>query len=112
MTQARCPECNRPYEPGERLDDFGPGTFRQVHPPETVYFEIEGYELFAWSPDPVPGRTPPTQVHWMLETKGIPDLKQVLRFKSPVGLDQFIDLLVEYREEVWGTRRSSEGPTG
>jgi hypothetical protein len=88
---------------GERYD-FGPGRMDKSFPPDTAFFEIDNYELFAWSPDPEPGRTPPTQVHLHWELKGLPDIKQVLRFKGPVGMDQLIDLLIEYREAVWGQR--------
>lgn len=70
-------------------------------PPDTVDVE---YRVCAWSPHPVPGVVPPTQVHFVLNVAGMSPM--AVRLKSPRAVDDLISLLGEYRGEVWGGRPS------
>lgn len=86
---------------------IGPNTKRVELPPSTEplltqYFE--GFNVCTWSPNPVPGTVPPTQVHFILNMAGLPPM--TLRLKSPRAVDNLISLLGQYRGEVWGGRPS------
>lgn len=81
----------------ERIE-MEPGTELEI----TRYFE--GYNVCAWSPNPVPGTVPATQVHFILNMTGLPPM--ALRFKSPRAVDNLMSLLGQYRGEVWGGRPS------
>jgi hypothetical protein len=86
---------------------IGPNTERVEMPPSTEpestrYFE--GYNVCAWSPHPVPGTIPATQIHFILNMAGLPPM--ALRFKSPRAVDNLVSLLGQYRGEVWGGRPS------
>ena len=52
----------------------------------------------------MPGTVPPTQVHFILNMRGMPPM--TLRFKSPRAVDNILSLLGQYRGEVWGGRAS------
>lgn len=65
--------------------------------------ELEDFHILAWSPDPEPGRKPPTQVHIVFHIKDLPDVRFVMRLKTVDGMDAFLRLLAEYRRHVWGS---------
>jgi hypothetical protein len=68
--------------------------------PQADYYEVPDQAgVFEWSPDPVPGRSPATQVH--LHLGGPPGPVWVVRFKSPRTLSALIEALVEHRNNVW-----------
>lgn len=73
----------------------GPGNFANAD-----YYEVpEDIDVYSWSPDEVPGRSPATQVHLHFGTPPGPVF--VVRFKSPRGLTVLIDALIEHRKDVW-----------
>lgn len=77
--------------------DHGPG-------PNTITaaVPIDGYDVVSWSPDPEPGRTPPTQL-WVIYELAIEDAPAlVLRLKSDRAADEFIGILREHRAAIWG----------
>lgn len=74
--------------------------------PDADYFEVpEETSVAAWSPDSVPGRSPPTQVHMMIGQP--PGTVLMVRFTSPRTISALIDALVETRDEVWPNRCSA-----
>lgn len=64
---------------------------------------VLGYSVCAWSPDPVPGRSPPEAVAFVVEAdfgSGVlGDI--VIRVKSRAEMDRLITLLGTYAQEVW-----------
>lgn len=64
------------------------------------YYEVPaGEHVYSWSPDPVPGRSPATQVH--LHFGEPPGNVFMVRFKSPRTLSALIHALKEHRDLVW-----------
>jgi hypothetical protein len=72
-----------------------PGTFERAD-----YFEVpEEVNVYSWSHDPVPGRTPATQVH--VHFGKPPGPVFVVRFKSRPGLQRVLQVLQEHLDDVW-----------
>jgi hypothetical protein len=88
--------------PRWQYTDSGPGGTDDIVPPGTRPYIIDEIHTIAWSPDPEPGRTPPTQVHMIFKVSGFPQERFVLRLKSKEAADGLIGLLEEYRKAVWG----------
>ncbi len=82
--------------------DTGAGAVKDIMPKGTRVYGIKEWHTIAWSPDPVPGRTPPTQVHLIFEVEGFELERFLMRIKSLDAMDGLIRLLEEYREHVWG----------
>lgn len=61
--------------------------------------ELDSYEVASWSPGDVTKGDKTTQVHLILYMKDYYPL--VMRLKSKQAADELIDLLTEYRDEVW-----------
>lgn len=64
---------------------------------------LEGFTVGAWCPTP-DGTGKPTAVAITIQVKGFGDL--VMRLKSPERVDEMVDLLLQYKEEVWPQRVS------
>ena len=68
--------------------------------PEADYYEVpEETNTYSWSPDPVPGRSPSTQVH--LHFGKPPGTVFMVRFKSPRSITALIEALTAHRNDVW-----------
>ena len=87
-----CVEPRRPLP-----EPIGPGPMPPLPDMQRV-----GYDVFSWSPDPEPGRTPPTAVVVMLIIDDEP--KVGLRLKSRRAVDQLVDTLERHTVDVWGLR--------
>ena len=59
---------------------------------------LEGYSVGAWCPS-LDGSGQPTAVAITLQVKGLGDL--VMRLKSPERVDEMVQLLLQYKREVW-----------
>lgn len=59
---------------------------------------LEGYSIGSWCPS-LDGTGKPTAVALTLQVSGLGDL--VLRLKSPRAVDEMIQLLQQYKAEVW-----------
>ncbi len=68
----------------------------------------DGITVAEWSPDPIPGRTPPTQVH-MLIAAGV-GINVIVRLKSSRAVDELIQALQTHRRGVWGEPSQLQGP--
>lgn len=69
---------------------------------EADYYEVpDQVNVAEWSPDPVPGRSPATQVHLLFGKP--PGNVFVVRLKSPRTLSVLIHALKEHRDNVWPT---------
>lgn len=70
--------------------------------------KARGYSVFSHSDDPVPGRTPPNAVLFVLHTaveadEGSPAVpfNVALRFKSRAAVDELVDCLERHGVDVW-----------
>lgn len=73
----------------------GPSAIEQAN-----YYEVPpSSSVYEWSPDPVPGRSPATQVH--LHFGEPPGNVFLFRFKSPRTLSVLLHALKEHRDSVW-----------
>lgn len=61
--------------------------------------EVDEIRVASWSPDPE-AVEPPEQVHLLIRVRGIVD-PFVVRFRSPVALDELVAALQSHRDEVW-----------
>ena len=59
---------------------------------------LQGYSVGAWCPTP-DGSGKPTAVAISMQVKGMGDL--VMRLKSPESVDEIVQLLLQYKQEVW-----------
>ena len=66
---------------------------------------VEGYSVGAWCPTP-DGSGKPEAVAISFKVK-VGDI--VLRLKSPRAVDEMIQLLQEYRNEVWPGSEANDG---
>lgn len=75
----------------------GPGIYEKV-----PGIEMDGYDVYSHSDDPVPGRTPPNAVLFVMRQliNGKP-FRVAMRFKSRAAIDQFIDTLETHAVTVW-----------
>ena len=64
-----------------------------------LVFPIESYTVAAWTPER-DGKGTCTEVHVELRGRGM-ERPFVLRLKSRERVQNFIDLLTEYRDIVW-----------
>lgn len=62
--------------------------------------EIDGIEVSAWSPGEPDDNKPFTQVHVLLDINAL-DVTLVLRFKSRMGMENFIRDLRTERDRTW-----------
>lgn len=69
-----------------------------------VLMPDEGYSVQSWRPGP-PRSGPPTQVHLVMSLP-VEGVKLVLRLKSARALDEFVGILLNHRQEVWGANNS------
>lgn len=97
---------SRKRHPKWQYTDTGPGRMEDEFRDVKQFLQLEDFQVIAWSPDPEPGRTPPTQVHIIFNVQGLPEARFVLRLKTMDGMDAFIRLLAEYRRHVWGPQDS------
>ncbi len=67
-----------------------------------VVFPIEEVEVASWTPER-DGKGKCTQVHMILKARGA-EHPMVVRFKSPVTLQNLIDSLIEHRDYVFGKK--------
>jgi hypothetical protein len=81
-------------------DASGPGSFKPIHG-----LEAKGYDVYSWSRDPVPGRTPAEAVLFCLriELDGRP-AEIRMRFKCRAAVDMLIDALERHAVDVWPRR--------
>lgn len=57
--------------------------------------------IYSWSPGQAEEDVPCTQVHIVMKLEDVPELTFVQRFKSREALDEFIDKLIEHKNDVW-----------
>lgn len=82
----------------------GPGSYAEDprFAAAKAIFEPLGYDVFSHSDDPVPGRTPPSAVAFVLwlrfegERIGV-----AMRLKSRAAVDELIDSLERHAVDVW-----------
>lgn len=60
--------------------------------------KLEGYSVGAWCPTP-DGSGKPTAVAITIQVKGLGDL--VVRLKTPERVDEMVQLLLQYKQQVW-----------
>lgn len=83
-------------------EDRGPGRVSDIFPAGVRYHPITNIDFLAWSPDPEPGRTQPTQLYLVLEVAGFELERILLRLKTPESVDAIIHELEHYRARIWG----------
>lgn len=63
---------------------------------------ISGYRVCSWTPER-DGKGKPEQVYIMLDlNEEFDGVSFAMRLKSKRAINEMIDTLIEYREEVWG----------
>jgi hypothetical protein len=73
----------------------------------TVVVDVDSIYIAEWSPDEVPGRSPPTQVHLLFSVPSLTPIPVVVRFKSPATLDRIIAALQDIGAACGGTREGA-----
>jgi hypothetical protein len=63
--------------------------------------KLKGYTIGSWCPT-LDGSGPPEAVALTINVQGMGDL--VLRLKSKRAVDEMIELLQQYKEDVWPTK--------
>jgi hypothetical protein len=66
----------------------------------TEVLEVENYEVASWSPGAVNEGIPPTQVHFLLNLRGMA-YPLVMRLKTWNAVTKLMDALKAHRDYVW-----------